>query len=304
MGRGETSCIPRPLSRLARSVQVMLKISYSRAKREVESGRITVNGEVATDPGRILGESDRIGHEPHRPRLRRHEEGRGVRIVHLDAGLVVVEKPAGLLVHPTLDREKDTLLLRAANAVRQRTGERHPLLILHRLDRDTSGLVVLARTQRAASGLRRQFLTHSLTRRYLAIVVGDLSKPVTVDRAIGRPRPGARRAAVSPRQKGARAAVTRVRPVERFGIATVVEATLGTGRTHQVRIHLLWLGHPVLGDPLYGEPSRDPVPAPRLALHAAHLGFTHPLVGKPMQFDSALPDDLQAVVKRLRLRRA
>jgi 23S rRNA pseudouridine1911/1915/1917 synthase len=285
------------LQRLARVVQKLLGSSHSRAKREIELGRVKVAGEIATDPGLLIGPSQSVSHDPHAPSRPRFAllSGPRVEVVHTDTDIVVVEKPAGLLVHPTREGEKDTLLLRAVDALQRRTGSRQRLLIVHRIDRDTSGLLVLARSSAAVKALQQQFREHTISRRYLAFVSGDLKAEVSVDRAIGRPRPGARRAAISSHHAGSRDALTRIRPVERFGKATLVEATLGTGRTHQVRVHLAWLGHPVLGDSLYGDPQHDPAAAPRLALHAAHLGFRHPGTGKEMEFDSPLPRDLQAL---------
>ncbi|MBI2838582.1 MAG: RluA family pseudouridine synthase [Acidobacteria bacterium] len=284
-------------SRLARKVQTLLGSSYSHAKREVEVGHVRVNGHVETDVGRVVHDSDQIDHNISLPRVRRRPDLPDVTIVHLDDALVVVEKPPGLLVHPTLDREKDTLLSRGADAVQRKTGRRSPLFIVHRIDRDTSGLLVLARDRAAVPALQRQFRVHTITRRYLAIVAGDLANEVVVDRAIGRPRPGARRAALRSHGKEAR---TVVRPIERLRGATMVEATLGTGRTHQVRVHFAWLGHPVLGDALYGQPASDPAPTPRMALHASELAFTHPQTGERLAFRSPLPPDLEEVLRSLR----
>ncbi len=258
-----------------------------------------VNSEIVTDPGLVLGPSDRITHDPALPRRVPEAMLRNIEIVFLDDHIVVVNKPPGLLVHPTLDREKDTLISRVTDEVKRRVGHHSKILVVHRIDRDTSGLLVMARTGAAVTSLQRQFRVHTISRCYLALVQGDLQEECAIDRAIGRPRPGARRAVVT-HSRDAQNAQTRVRPIERYGVATLIEATLGTGRTHQVRVHLTWLGHPVLGDSLYGDPKHDPTPVPRLALHAAHLGFNHPANQNPVQFDAPLPPDLQGITTVLR----
>ncbi|MEW6367386.1 MAG: RluA family pseudouridine synthase [Acidobacteriota bacterium] len=283
--------------RLARAVQQLLATSYSRAKREVEIGHVLVNDRIVTDPGFFVTPDDKLSHRPELRRLRRTDAAPRVELVHLDESVVVVNKPSGLLVHPGPEGEKDTLLWRVATEIERRTGERHGVFVVHRLDRDTSGLLLFARTHAAAERLVRMFRGHDVSRRYLALVRGDFEKATTVDRDIGRPRAGARRAVVRRHGKEAR---TNLRPVERYGKATLVEATLYTGRTHQVRVHLSYLGHPVLGDTLYGDPRLDPVEVPRLALHAAHIGFAHPVSGTKLEFDAGLPEDLAAVVRRLR----
>jgi 23S rRNA pseudouridine1911/1915/1917 synthase len=280
--------------RLARAVHELLGGSYSHAKREVEVGHVTVDGEVVTDPGAWVGGREEIAH---RPELRRRDtvaRTAPIDIVYIDEDVVVVSKPPDLLVHPADDRGRDTVLSRTAAEVARRAGRHRRVWIVHRLDEGTSGVMVLALSHEAAEKLQAQFRSHSVGRRYRAIVAGDLREEVQIDREIGRPRPGARRGALAP-GSGGRPAVTVIRPVERAGIATLVEAELHTGRTHQVRVHLSYLGHPVLGDAVYGDPRGDPACLPRLALHAAHLAFRHPLTGERMVFDEPLTEDLALV---------
>jgi 23S rRNA pseudouridine1911/1915/1917 synthase len=286
--------------RLARAVQQLLGVSYSRAKREVEVGHVLVDGTVVIDPGAWVADAADLRHQPGRPRLTRGPRLPALPILHLDADVMVINKPAGLIVHPTLEGERDTVIKRALTELAKREPGHHRLHVVHRLDRDTSGVMMLARHHAAARHLQQQLRLHSVTRRYLAIVAGVLGRETRVDRGIGRPSPGSRRAALA---SGGRQARTLVRPVEALGRATLVEAELQTGRTHQARVHLSFLGHPVLGDEIYGEPKADPVPAPRLALHAAHLGFVHPTTGARLSFTVPLPDDLAAVVAQLRRRR-
>lgn len=288
-------------TRLARRVQLLLGCSFSRARHEVEVGHVLVSGAVVADPGALVGAGDAVEHNPHLPKRRRAPETAPIHVLHLDEDVVVVEKPPGVVVHPTLDEEADTVLARVGAAVERIAGSHRRVLVVHRLDRDTSGVMVFALTHQAAEHLHAQLKVHRMERRYLALAAGDLAEPSTVDRSIGRPRPGARRAALGP-GLGGQTAQTLFEPVERLGGATLVEATLGTGRTHQVRVHLSYLGHPVLGDPVYGDPRQDPIPAPRLALHAAVLGFVHPRTGARLRFTSPLPPDLERVVRALRRR--
>ncbi len=287
--------------RLARRLQEILDSSFSRAKREVLIGHATVDGEVVTDPGRRVGPDEVVAHRPGLPRRSPRPAGPGIAILHLDEDIVVIDKPSGVLVHPTVEGEQDTVLARLVVELSRRCGRPGRVHVVHRLDRDTSGVMVLARSHAAAEHLQRQFRAHSVTRRYQALVCGDLDRDVQVDRSIGRPRPGSRRAALAP-GTGGRAARTAVKPLERFGNVTLVEAELGTGRTHQVRVHLSFLRHPVLGDPVYGKPEDDPIAVPRMALHAFHLGLAHPSSGAHVEFTLPLPSDLSSVVNVLRRR--
>lgn len=286
--------------RLGRAAHELLGGSYSHAKHEVEIGHVTVNGKVVADPGAWVSPSDRVRHNPSLPRRTPTPKVPPIEVLHADADVVVVVKPARLVVHPTLEAEDDTVITRTVAELARREGNPGRVLVVHRIDRDTSGVMVLARNQRAAKHLNMQFKAHTVERRYLAFLRGDFSAAREVDRGIGRPRPGARRAALG--EGRGREARTHLRPVERFGVATLVEAELDTGRTHQVRVHASWLGHPVLGDTVYGDREKPPVPVPRLALHAAHLGFVHPSSGQRLSFEAPLPGDLKAVVKALRRR--
>lgn len=257
------------------------------------AGHVTVDGEVVADPGQVLAPGQAVKHCPDLPR-RRPGRPTPIQILHLDTQLVVVNKPAGLLVHQTIEREKDTLLHRTADEIARRTGKRAPLFVVHRLDRDTSGVMVLARTTDAARRMQQAFKGHSINRKYIAIVEGDLRRTGRIEMMIGRSDPAARRTEL---REGGLKTVTRLRRIERLAGATLVEATLETGRTHQVRVVLKSLGHPIIGDELYGE-SRTPVIS-RPALHACQLGFRHPSTGAQMAFDCAPPTDFREAVRRL-----
>lgn len=287
--------------RVGRAAQELLASSYSRAKREVLAGHVLVNGVVVTDPGALVGQGDVVVHNPNLPRRTRSPKTPPIEILHQDADVLVVNKPAGLLVHPTAAGDQDTVLSRAAAELERRTGHHRRVLVVHRLDRDTSGVMVLALSHAAAQHLQSQFRAHTVERRYVALVRGNLEGEELVARGIGRPRPGARRAALAP-GAGGRSAQTIVRPLERLPGATLAEAELGTGRTHQVRVHLSYLGHPVLGDAVYGDPATDPITPGRLALHAAVLGFVHPTTGTRLEFRTEPPRDFSHAVEQLRRR--
>jgi 23S rRNA pseudouridine1911/1915/1917 synthase len=288
--------------RLGRAAQQVMGSSYSHAKREVVLGHVLVNGAVVTDPGALVHEEDTVTHDPNRPRLARAHRAAPIVFLHLDAEVVVVDKPAGVLVHPADESDRDTVLSRTAAELERRTGRHRRVLVVHRLDRDTSGVLVLGLSPQAVQRLQTQFRAHTIERRYLALVRGDLTGEVIVARGIGRPRPGARRAALAP-GTGGRSAHTVVRPLERLPGATLVEAELGTGRTHQVRVHLSYLGHPVIGDAVYGDPATDPLTTGRMALHAALLAFVHPATGQRMTFTSEPPRDFAHALESLRRRR-
>jgi len=199
-------------------------------------------------------------------------------IVFVDDHVIIVDKPAGLVTAPTPESDRGDLLDQLARS----HGE---VYLVHRLDLPTSGLLVFARTRDANKKLGDAFARHDVDREYRAVAIGDVL-PQTIDRPIQGKR-----------------AVTHVGIVERLADATLVSARLSTGRGHQIRIHLAGLGHPLAGDPQHGgEAARTFVPrAPRLALHAAVLGFTHPATGERVRFERAMPDDLVRWIARLRV---
>lgn len=199
------------------------------------------------------------------------------RVVFADDHVIVADKPAGLVTAPTPESDRGDLLDQLARAF----GE---VYLVHRIDLPTSGLLVFARTRAANKALGDAFVRHDLERVYLAVAIGEVAA-----QAIDRP-------------VGGRRAVTHVEPREALAGATLVAARLETGRTHQIRLHLAGLGHPIAGDHQHGgERARTFVPrAPRLALHAAVLGFTHPATGAPVRFESELPPELAAWIARLR----
>jgi 23S rRNA pseudouridine1911/1915/1917 synthase len=202
-------------------------------------------------------------------------------IVHEDEDLIIVEKPAGLLTAPTPESDRNNL----ASLLGRPDGEaRRVVFVVHRIDLDTSGLLVFAKNDETNRALSEVFREHRLSREYLAVVSGAVSDDLqTIEHPVGGKR-----------------ALTRVSIVERFGErATLVRVRLETGRTHQIRLHFQAEGHPVLGDATYGRPQgNDP---PRMALHATRLAFAHPRTGAPLDFESPWPADLGPWLARLRL---
>jgi len=229
-------------------------------------------------------------------------------IVHEDPHLIVIDKAAGMVVHPAAGNLDGTLvnaLLSHCEGQLSGIGGVARPGIVHRIDKDTTGLLVVAKTDKAHEGLARQFKDHSISRRYLAIVNGIPDRASgTVDSWMGRSDSDRKKMAVQPEGRGRRA-VTHYRVMTRLDRAALVECRLETGRTHQVRVHMAHLGHPLLGDPAYarGQNRHRELLAElgfrRQALHATHLGFIHPVDGTDLEFDSPMPSDMQELFSHL-----
>lgn len=229
-------------------------------------------------------------------------------IVHEDADLIVVDKPAGLVVHPAAGNLDGTLvnaLLHHCDGQLSGIGGVARPGIVHRIDKDTSGLLVVAKSDKAHEGLARQFKDHGIDRLYAAIVYGiPTPGSGTVDAWIGRSDADRKKMAVHREGRG-KHAVTHYRVMERLRGAAIVECRLETGRTHQVRVHMAHLGHPLIGDPVYGRDRKgfksilETLGFKRQALHAKRLGFIHPVTEEPLAFDSPLPADMQELLSEL-----
>jgi len=289
--------------------------SWSQVRRLLKTRRVMVSGNLCMDPARRLTLRDVVKVLPHSAAAPATEES--VRIRYVDEHLVVVEKPAGMTttrhaeerdwparrrqIQPTLDE-----LLPKILAKRQpKRAKTRPVRIrpVHRLDRDTSGLLVFARTVLAERNLGQQFRQHTTHRRYLAVVQGEVAAQTFSSRLVRDRGDGRRGSTTNPRL--GKTAVTHVKPVERIGDYTLIECRLETGRTHQIRIHLAESGHPLCGEKVYNQPlQKPPIPdnsgAPRLALHAAELGFQHPVTGEMLQFEMPPPKDFTDFLHRLR----
>jgi 23S rRNA pseudouridine1911/1915/1917 synthase len=289
-------------------------LSWSQIRRLVESRRVRIGGELCLDPARRLCEAETVELLV-RP-ARKPTEPDAIRIRYLDAHIVVVEKPSGLSTvrHPAerefSERRKalaptlEDLVVKMIARQEKKDPKRIPRLrVVHRLDKETSGLVVFARTVAAERGLGRQFHQHTVTRRYLAVIAGYLP-PQEISSRLVRDRGDGRRGSTTVEGIG-KEATTHVNVVERLRGHTLLECRLETGRTHQIRIHLAEQGHPVCGEKVYnrtrsGEPIGHDCPAPRLALHAAELGFIHPVTNKPMRWEMPLPHDLEQFIASVR----
>ncbi|QYX58220.1 RluA family pseudouridine synthase [Roseovarius sp. SCSIO 43702] len=325
---------PRLDKALSRDVPEACHLSRTRLARLLAEGAVRVNGDLVTDAKGRVAEGDTI--TVMLPEVEESDispEAIPLEIVHEDAHLLVVNKPAGMVVHPAPGSPSGTLvnaLLHHCGAALSGVGGVRRPGIVHRIDKDTSGLLVVAKTDQAHHGLAEQFATHSVTRSYLAVVHGcpDGADPrlrglrgvafegsgvLRITTNIARHKTDRQRQAVT--FDGGKHAVTRARVIESFGhpvAAALVECRLETGRTHQIRVHMGYVGHALLGDPTYGGRrvlARRSFGAGALevaaefgrqALHAAELGFVHPATEEPMRFATGLPDDMSTLVSALR----
>ncbi len=273
--------------------------SRSRIKVLVEAGHVTVDGAPAKPALRVRRGQRIEVVVPPPPPVGVTPEAIPLDVVYEDAHLLVVNKPPRLTVHPGAGRSSGTL----ANAIVARVphlagvgGAQRPGIV-HRLDKDTSGLLVVAKTSQAYQSLQSQVAARAAGRTYLALVCGVVPDDEGIVSApIGRHPRHRTKMAVVPR---GRTAITRYRVLERFARHTLIEAELVTGRTHQIRVHFAHLGHPVAGDPVYGA-RPDELGVGRQALHAFRLRFAHPVSGAEMTFEAPLPLDLAAAVQRAR----
>jgi 23S rRNA pseudouridine1911/1915/1917 synthase len=275
-------------------------LSRTSAQRWIHDGLITVNDRRAKPAQRIRPGDVIRCHVAVREPLPVASEAIPLEVLHEDAALVVVNKPPGLVMHPAPGHWSGTLLnalvhhVRNGDGVEPSDGQRARPGLVHRLDKGTSGVVVIAKTDAAHRDLSRQFRAHSIVRVYLALVAGAVRRGGVIDQALGRDTRNRRR--VSPRSAAARRAVTEFRVAERLGRdATLVEAHPRTGRMHQIRVHLASIGHPVLGDSIYGAAAAD-LALERPMLHAAALGFVHPSTGEYREYRAPLPPDMERAV--------
>jgi 23S rRNA pseudouridine1911/1915/1917 synthase len=290
-------------------------ISWSRARELCRNGRVWIDGAAALDPASRLAAGSVVEVRPEGERAARGPLT-AEDIVHADAEVVVVHKPAGLLTVPWSEEDRDTLValtravLARRAAGRQGAARRGPgphLRVVQRLDKETSGLLVFARTVAAERHLQQQLRAHSMARRYLALVHGravDATHDTLLvpDRGDGlRGSWGVFRKPRGTPPETARRAVTRVEVLERLRGATFVACELATGRQHQIRIHLSEAGFPLVGERVYVRGFAGPLlAAPRPMLHAARLGFVHPRTGRELVFEAPPPADFAATLERLR----
>jgi len=310
--------LDRFLSRSAEERRIAL--SRTRLKALIEAGEVAIDGASARDPSAkvLAGARIEVG-APAAEDSPLAGEDMPLRIIHEDEHLVVVDKPAGLVVHPAPGHSSGTLvnaLIRHCGASLSGIGGVKRPGIVHRLDKDTSGLIVVAKTDAAHQGLAALFADHgrtgSLERQYLAVAWGAFdARSGRIEAPLGRHPHHREKMAIVDAEHG-RHAITHWRVVEPLGPATLVTCRLETGRTHQIRVHLAHIGHPLLGDSVYGAGFKTKASrlAPRArmaleglgrqALHATTLGFEHPITGEPLLFESPPPDDLATFLAALR----
>jgi 23S rRNA pseudouridine1911/1915/1917 synthase len=290
--------------RLDAALAAMLpQFSRSRLQAWLKDGAILVDDAVRSPSGKVSGgERVRADLRPEPQQLAWHAEELPLVIVHEDAALLVLNKPAGLVVHPGHGNWSGTLL----NALLAHSPHAQQLPragIVHRLDKETSGLMVVAKTLTAYTSLVRQLQARSVTRRYLAVVIGEAPAQGKVDAPIGRHPTQRTKMAINER---GREAQTEFRLLQRLGRYSLLELKLHTGRTHQIRVHMQSIGYPLVGDPVYGARKRGASGAPaaaqfqRQALHAAALSLQHPDSGATLSWEAALPHDMQCLVDALR----
>jgi len=271
--------------------------SRSRLQAWLEEGHIKVDGKRLAPRHAVSGGEHVVVDPPRLPDAAAPRAQRmPLKIVHEDAALIVIDKPAGLVVHPGAGQPDRTLM----NAL---LAHAPPLAgvpragIVHRLDKDTSGLLVVAKTVVAQTSLVQQLAAHTVRRTYLALVQGDPPASGTIDAPVGRDPRARIRMAVTHRGKPSR---TSYRVLERFGSVALVECRLETGRTHQIRVHFQHIRHPLVGDTVYRRGTRHGIGFPRQALHAAELSLVHPTSGETVSWRSPLPRDMKRLLDSLR----
>jgi 23S rRNA pseudouridine1911/1915/1917 synthase len=277
--------------------------SRSRLQAWMKEGRVTIDGAAANAKRKVWG-GEQVCVQALAPSAdtTHRAEAIALPIMHEDEHLLVIDKPAGLVVHPGSGNWSGTMM----NALLHhapRLAEVPRAGIVHRLDKDTSGLLVVAKTLAAQTDLVRQLQARTVKRHYLALVHGDVALPGSVDAPIGRHPVHRTQLAVVKHGGAGRAARTQNAPRERFAAATLVECRLETGRTHQIRVHMTSIGHPLVGDTVYGK--RKSVDArldafPRQALHAWRLALIHPATGVEVSWEAPLPEDFSALLSALR----
>jgi 23S rRNA pseudouridine1911/1915/1917 synthase len=293
--------------RLDQALATLLpQYSRTRIQRWIEDGAVRVNGLAPRARDVVVGGEAATVEARQADETTVAAEDLPLAVVHQDAAIIVIDKPAGVVVHPGAGNREHTLqnaLLAHDPKLRRvpRAG------LVHRIDKDTSGLLVVARTLEAQTALVAALAAHEVEREYLALCTGAMTGGGTVDEPIGRHR--TQRIKMAVRSDG-RAAVTHYRIEKRFRAHTLARVRLETGRTHQIRVHLAHVGYPIVGDPVYGGRRRIPAGASpqllaalaafrRQALHAARLSFVHPKSGKPVSFAAPLPEDFSQLLGAL-----
>jgi len=275
-----------------------LNKTRSSVEKAIEQGLVTLDGELPTKAGVKVEKGDKIVADFPEPRpISAVAEDIPIEIVYEDADIVVVNKPQGMVTHPATGSPDGTLVNALLNKISDLSGINGEIRpgIVHRLDKDTSGLLVIAKNDRAHLSLSEQISTKKALRYYYALVVGTLSEEEgRIDKKIGRSKKDRKQMAVVPEGRNA---LTLYRVIDRFKGYSLVECELRTGRTHQIRVHMKSIGHPVVGDPVYGKPS--PLAPKGQLLHAHKLVLFHPTTGKEMTFEAPIPTVFAEALEKL-----
>ncbi len=284
---------------------VETELSRARIQDLIRAGHITLNGKSAK-PSQTLQRGQTIQLDiPPAADVELKPESIPLDILFEDSDLIVLNKPAGLVVHPAAGHASGTLvnaLLAHCSDLAGISGEKRPGIV-HRLDRDTTGVMVVAKNEKTMRALTSQFKLRETTKEYLALVWGHLNPPAgRTETLIGRNPHDRKKMCTNP--SVGRNAITHYETIKVFTDTSLLRVRIETGRTHQIRVHMAYLGHSIVGDPQYGRsrPNILPVPVPpRQMLHAARLSFLHPSTGKPMTFEAPFPPDMSALLKALRI---
>ena len=276
-------------------------LSRSALQALVAEGHVQCNGKAVTKSLKLKAGDTVLLEIPDAKPIEAVPQDIPLDIVYEDAHLLVVNKPKGMVVHPAPGNPDGTLvnalMFHCGNELSGINGEKRPGIV-HRIDKDTSGVLMVAKNDMAHQSLAAQLAEHSITRKYNAVVYNGFTEDEgTVDEPIGRNPQDRKKMAVT--QKHSRHAVTHYRVIERMEKFTLIEAQLETGRTHQIRVHMTYIGHPLLGDMVYG-PKKQPIHLEGQALHARVLGFIHPRTGEYLEFEAPLPPYFEALLERLR----
>ncbi len=277
-------------------------ITRSQIQLLIQQGNVLVNGTPSSRNYRVKPEDAITINQPERETEALIPEPVPITILYRDDHLAVVDKPAGMVVYPSAGHARNTLMNALAYHCGRLANVGGPLRpgVVHRLDRETSGVMVVALDDGSYYDLVEQFRERSINRKYVALVYGRIKADTgQIAAPIGRSESDRKK--MSTRVRRGKEAVTRWKVLERFGVATLLELRLGTGRTHQIRVHLSSIGYPVLGDKTYGrkteiEINKGKVSVPRQMLHAEMLGFKHPVSGEYMEFSSPMPEDMKEVI--------
>jgi 23S rRNA pseudouridine1911/1915/1917 synthase len=306
-----TGTIPAP-ARLDKALAEATGLSRARVQGLIDEGRVDVAGKTATAASMKVAANTpfRIIIAAAMPSQAAPEDIPLV-VAYEDQHLIVVDKPAGMVVHPAVGNITGTLVNALLHHCRGQlsgiNGVARPGIV-HRIDKDTSGLLVVAKSDAAHEGLAVQFAAHTVHRRYLAVCAGHPSPADgTIDARVGRSDSDRKKMTVLPNNSSrGKTAITHYKVLERLDEAALIECRLETGRTHQVRVHCASIGHPLLGDPAYGRTPKSLRPVlerlgfVRQSLHAAELGFVHPITGENIRFSSDIPPDMTELIDQLR----